>query len=104
MNGLLYNHGIDGIYTLCSLREMVGTMLAMVHDENYHYGYDHIIYKLLDLAIHDKTYQVKQYIKHYPSCTVNINDYSILPGNYQSIRPNNALLIRVISLDLMIYG
>ena len=100
-NGLLYNRRVDGIFAMCIPHGMVGTILVTEHDEQHHYGRDRMLYELQNLAINNKTTMVKRYIKHCPSCAVNSTDYSMPPRDYQPIRPEDPLPMRVISLDFI---
>ncbi len=80
---------------------MIKTVLESAYDEKHHFGRERMLYDLRGLVIYKKTYEVKRYIKYYPSYGINSTLREALYGDYQPIRLGDVLLIRVIAIDFI---
>lgn len=98
---LLYNVSADGSRTLCVPHAMIKTVLDLAHDEKHHFGRDRMLYDLRGLSIHNKTRQVKMYIRHCNSCNTCGTSNQPPNGDYQPIRPSDTLPMRVIAMDFI---
>ncbi len=101
-DGLLYNVQPNGLRSLCIPHGMVKTVLNQAHDAKHHFGVERMLYDLRGLAMARKTYQVKKYVDHCPQCNLNITDRLPPVGDYQPIRPEDTLPMRVIAIDFIV--
>jgi hypothetical protein len=101
IDGLLYNIRPDGTRSLCVPHAEVKAVLEAAHDDKHHFGRDRMLYELRGLSINNKTYLVKKYVQHCPTCLLNQTDRQPPIGNYQPIKPNNCMPMQVIAIDFI---
>jgi Integrase zinc binding domain len=101
-NGLLYNIKPDGSRCLCIPYNMIKDLLEETHDQKHHWGRDRMLYDLRGYSVNKKTHEVKQYIKHCPTCQLNATDRQQPIGNYQPVRPGDILPMRTFAIDFIV--
>jgi hypothetical protein len=102
IDGLLYNIRPDGLRALCVPHKMIRTILSLAHDAKHHFGGDKMLYDLRGVSMANKTREVRQYVDHCPQCNLNATDRQPPVGDYQPIRPQDTLPMRVIAMDFIV--
>lgn len=102
VDGLLYNVRPDGTRALCIPHSQVKSILSVAHDDKHHFREDRMLHDLRGVAITNKTYQVKKYIKYCPACGLLATDRQPPIGEAQPIRPQDTLPMRVIAIDFIL--
>ena len=72
INNLLYNIAANGTRSLYVPYAIIKSVLVSAYDEKHYFGRERIFYDLRRLVIYKKLYEVKRYIKYYPSYNVNV--------------------------------
>ena len=101
-NGLIYNQQADGTKNLCIPHKFVKDVLETAHDDKHHFGRNRMMYDLKGVSFPNKTRLVRQYVEHCPACQLNQTDRNPPIGDYQPIRPEETLPMRIISIDFIV--
>jgi hypothetical protein len=86
IDSLLYNTAQDGTRRLCIPHDLIKDILELPHDQKHHFGRDRMTKDLSNLHFHRKSYLVKKYCEHCPTCQLNRTDRQQTLGNYEPIR------------------
>jgi hypothetical protein len=99
--GLVYNTH-DGNRCLCIPHGIIKEILRIAHNENHHFSIRRIMNFLEPYAIYRKSYLVKKYLKHCPSCGVNRTDKQLPVGDLRPIRLEEPLPIKIIAINFIL--
>jgi Reverse transcriptase (RNA-dependent DNA polymerase)/RNase H-like domain found in reverse transcriptase/Integrase zinc binding domain len=86
VDNLLYNTAQDNTRRLCIPHDLIREILELAHDQKHHFGRDRMMKELSNLHFHRKSYLVKKYCEHCPTCELNRTDRQQALGNYEPIR------------------
>lgn len=83
---LLYHVGTDQAKALCIPRSCVQDVLAIVHDANFHFGWNKMMEDMKGIHFHQKTWVTRNYVRFCETCITHRTDRGKTPGELQPIR------------------